>query len=182
MNVRSTHFSVLAAFLILSSPVNAEDPSTIGGMGGGGVVRMDPNTQKPTHHSDQGSVPLWDGVHRMDDGSVVIVKGGVVVKDERVLDKVTQQQANDPVAAKPSDCMDLVKKLCGAQNECASNPGCSPARQMLSLEEDEIRSRTADGFSTVNLETTRQCREALHDESYFARCEKTRRIQRPVIR
>jgi hypothetical protein len=43
-------------------------------------IFINPQTQK-TMRSDVPDTSLWDGTHRLDDGSVIIIREGVVIND-----------------------------------------------------------------------------------------------------
>jgi hypothetical protein len=106
--------------------------------------------------------PLWNGVHRLDNGAVIIVRDGLVVRDETVIEAQQVQSRNRLNAA----CMQLVTKVCGPHNECDSNPGCDPARQLLAMERDELNS----SWSGSTLESSTLCLEALGNDNFFTRC------------
>lgn len=55
-------------------------------------------------------------------------------------------------------CSDLVDKVCGGDDRCASDPGCAPARA--------LQARADDGDADANT----SCNQALSDELLFPRC------------
>ena len=63
MQIRSTLFFVfLSAVLVgISAPLGADTWQS--NLKGGGVVRIDPVTRKPTVYYRGGSTQLWDGAH-----------------------------------------------------------------------------------------------------------------------
>jgi hypothetical protein len=49
-----------------------------GTLADGTLVRVDPRNQRVEHFTPRGATQLWDGTHRLQDGSVIIVKDGVI--------------------------------------------------------------------------------------------------------
>ena len=68
---------VVAALVAHALPVLAEGRTST--LVGGGVVTVDPDTQRATVTRDGVTTPLWNGVHRMQDGSALIVNQGEAV-------------------------------------------------------------------------------------------------------
>ena len=65
---------------LLSGSVLAQAGAWQGQLKDGGQVQMDPQTRRPVVTTPQGvTTQLWDGVHRMQDGSTVTVRSGVAV-------------------------------------------------------------------------------------------------------
>ncbi|MEW7988979.1 MAG: hypothetical protein AB2728_12940 [Candidatus Thiodiazotropha sp.] len=149
--------------LILPLTVLA-DTSWQGRLQDGSHITIDPNTNKVTRSAEGEITPLWDGVHKLDNGAVIIVRDGVVVKDRVVLEAQREQEHDRLNAA----CMQLVKKVCGMHNECDANPACDPARQLLAMERSELGS----SWSGDILESSTHCLEALGNETYFKPCTK----------
>ncbi len=149
-------------FLLTSIPVMAEEWAWQGSLMDGSRITIDPSTNKAMRTQDGVSSPLWNGVHRLENGAVIIVRDGLVVRDETVIEAQREQASNRLNAA----CMQLVTKVCGPHNECDSSPGCDPARQLLAMERDELNS----SWSGSTLESSTLCLEALGNEAYFARC------------
>ena len=52
----------------------------------GGVVTVDPDTNRATVTQRGVTTPLWDGTHRLEDGSVLIINRGVTVPNRAILD------------------------------------------------------------------------------------------------
>ena len=82
MQIRSALFSIflLTTLAGISTQVGADTWQS--NRKGGGVVRIDPVTRKPTVIYSGGSALLWDGAHEMADGSVITIRDGVAVPDE----------------------------------------------------------------------------------------------------
>ncbi|MEJ2591240.1 MAG: hypothetical protein P8178_07560 [Candidatus Thiodiazotropha sp.] len=156
-------FRLLSLLLVLVPlAAVADGGSWQGYLQDGSQVRIDPATNKAIRTMDGESTPLWDGVHQLNNGAVIIVRDGVVVRDENIIE-AQQAQARDRLNAA---CMQLVKKVCGPHNECQSHPACDPARQMLALERDELNG----SWSGSVLESSTHCLEALGNETYFQAC------------
>jgi hypothetical protein len=148
--------------LLISMPLLAEEWAWQGSLMDGSQITIDPSTNKAMRTQDGVSSPLWNGVHRLNNGAVIIVREGLVVRDETVIEAQQEQARNRLNAA----CMQLVTKVCGPHNECVSSPGCDPARQLLAMERDELNS----SWSGSTLESSTLCLEALGNEQTFARC------------
>jgi hypothetical protein len=174
----------IAPFLLLLLALGipqAQAQYWTGTLADGTLVRVDPRTQRAEHFTPRGAAQLWDGAHRMQDGSVIIVKEGVIqsgtpaaagplpqAEPAAPQPEETPSATAAPGAAGPQDpaCIHLVIKVCGFDGQCGAGEACSPARQMLALEEDELR-------QGLPPQTTRHCHEALGDESFFTPCTAT---------
>jgi len=156
--------------LLLMAPLAAvaADSGWIGGMEDGSVVRIDPESNQATRFSGEGAVQLWDGVHRMQDGSTVTVKDGVVTSRSggQADTPVFAPAPSDPGLA-PSACVALEIKVCGFYGECRESPACSPARQLMELERSEAWQNRGESAN----QTTAQCMEALQNDAFFAPCD-----------
>ncbi|RDH86546.1 MAG: hypothetical protein DIZ77_04155 [endosymbiont of Seepiophila jonesi] len=130
----------------------------------GSRITIDPITNKATRSSEGVSSQLWDGVHRLDNGAVIIVRDGVVVRDAILLESQQQQQMEEEREA----CTLLVRKVCGQHDECRGHPACNPARQLLVLEQEEAQQQW-DGRAR---ESSRLCLDALTQNDYFQTCTK----------
>jgi hypothetical protein len=149
--------------LVLNSFVAfAGEESWQGSLQDGSRVTIDPATNKAMRNLEGELTPLWNGVHRLNNGAVIIVRDGVVVRDESVIEAQQEQERNRLNVA----CMQLVSKVCGAHNECQSNAACDPAKQLLLMERDELNS----SWSGATLESSTLCLEALANEGFFTPC------------
>lgn len=171
---RLSKFSIIP-LLLLTLPAGAANYWT-GNLDNGSVVRVEQQTQKAKIFTDQGATQLWDGVHRMEDGSVIIVREGVVVSGgNRPLEPEAQPSedpetpSGEPLLFGPDDpaCVNLVIKVCGFDGQCNEADACSPARQLLKLEKDEAMQHSNKGYN----ETSQHCLDALQDETFFQPCE-----------
>ena len=141
---------------------------------GGGVVTVDPDTQRATVTRDGVTTPLWNGVHRMQDGSALIVNQGEAVPGvpapRRPPHQLPPPEAEDwegALISGYSPCEQLTHHVCGLHNECATARACSPSRQLLAMEQEE-RAKEAD--SSRMTYTSGQCINAKKDVEYFSAC------------
>ncbi len=157
--------------LLLSLAAAAEEGSWRGAMQDGSEITIDPSTNKATRTLDGETTLLWNGVHRLSNGAVIIVRDGVVVPDQAIIEAQQEQARNRLNAA----CMQLVSKVCGQHSECRSQPACDPARQLLAMEREELGS----SWSGASLESPHLCLEALGNEAYFTPCVRRDPKERP---
>lgn len=133
----------------------------------GAWISIDPadNTAIITR-PDGVSRPLWDGVHRLEDGSTLTVRAGVVVEDSAMS---SSRREPPPLVQDPgtvSPCVTLSRRACGVNRECASSAGCELASQLLQFEQDERTERPGATPTTILY----QCREALTNPATFPAC------------
>jgi hypothetical protein len=133
----------------------------------GAAIAIDPATNKATIATPNGvRTPLWDGVHRLDDGRTLTVRSGVVVPD---VDMSTVRHDPPPVEEDPtavSPCVALVRRACGVKGECAGQTPCDLAGQLMQFETEERRERPATPPTVV----LQQCRDALTSPTTFPVC------------
>ena len=168
------HSTLIAAFFSLSVITDtlalADDQAIT--LQDGSSFSVDPATQKAIRLDETGT-PLWDGVHRLNDGSVMIVRDGVVISGGTKQETAVDDQAELAPAAedeyKISPCIQLSINSCGFNGECKDSTACLTARQLVNLElEEKLR-----GVTDIGVSTTDQCREALTDHETFAICQTT---------
>ncbi len=142
----------------------------------GGKVRVDPTTNRATVTRHGVSTPLWDGVHQLQDGSVITVHNGQVVPNEDILR--AREQPPAPVTDQAqvwvgtpiiglSPCERLVRRVCGEAQQCSQAPACGPAQQLLDMERDERAKSHNPGSMTYS---SGQCQEAAKDTEFFRQC------------
>jgi len=140
---------------------------------GGGIVTVDPDTQRATVTRDGVTAPLWNGVHRMQDGSALIINQGEAVagmpatRAPRQLEAPDTEDWEGALIAGFSPCEQLTQRVCGPHDECAAAAACSPAQQLLTMEREE-RSQAADGSRMTF--TSGQCIKAGKDVQFFTAC------------
>lgn len=171
---------ILSAIHPPLTPVFAQDRAWSGELQSGGRVRVDPDTNKATVVTKRGiTTPLWDGVHRLQDGSTIIVRDGVMVPTKEVI-QLRKQKPAIAVGENPAPCQRLVRKVCGLHGECATREACSPARQLLSQKEQQERQRVAYPGGPETVWAHRRCIQALSNEVDFPACDKLQRGKRPT--
>ncbi len=153
-------------------PVRAENRTST--LVGGGVVTVDPDTRRATVTRDGVTTPLWNGVHRLQDGTALIVNQGEVVTGipaSGPLHEPPPAEVEDwegaPIAGY-SPCEQLTRNVCGPQDECATAEACAASRQLLAMEQQERASAADHSRMTY---TSGQCLKASNDLTYFATCQ-----------
>lgn len=177
----SQHLMIFAALLSiglagsLSYPVRAAEWQA--DLYGGGQVSVDPATNRGVVNKYGVQTHLWDGVHRLRDGSTLTVRSGVVVPNKgilaarRVPDVVVKTEDDEAWKGKPiigySPCQKLVRRVCGDAEECTGTRACSPAQQLLDM---EWRERRASRSPSVMSHSSGQCLRADRDQIFFVSC------------
>lgn len=140
----------------------------------GSRVQVDPNTNRPVVSSPRGvATPLWDGVHRLQDGTTITVREGVMVPNREVIElrRGPPAATTRPFAASGApSCTVLVRKVCGLNDQCADQKACAHARQLRGIGLEEERELAASGVASGFMQTPAQCAEALRDEAFFLPC------------
>jgi len=156
--------TLLISLVFVCITGQAEETAWQGHLHDGSTITIDPTTNKVTRESKGETSLLWDGVHQLDNGAVIIVRDGIVVKDNAIL-KLQQEEEKKQIE---EACELLVRKVCGPRNECGDHPACDPARQLLKMEQDELRT----GWVESVPESSRKCLEAQSNEAFFEPCTK----------
>ncbi|NEX21620.1 hypothetical protein G3480_15100 [Thiorhodococcus mannitoliphagus] len=132
----------------------------------GSRVEVDPSTHRAWRTDGQQRAPLWDGVHRLDDGSVVIVQGGRAVQSQGMLEA---WDPASPVSVLPqtSACYELVDRVCGLDFRCSLSDPCRLANDLVDMAKAAL---TAKSTSQLDGGVEAQCREALTND-FFVPCE-----------
>jgi hypothetical protein len=164
----------LLLFLVLVLPMHttlAADPNFT--LQKGGQVTVNPNTNRATVTRGGVTSPLWDGTHRLHDGSVLIINQGVTVPNRTILESRRQLPPSEieewegaPIAGY-SPCEKLTRRVCGKENQCEEIEGCTLARQLLDMEQDE---RTASEDLYRMTYTSGQCQNVVKDVELFPIC------------
>jgi hypothetical protein len=137
---------------------------------------VDPSTNKAVVQSGSaGGKPLWDGVHRLRDGTTVTIRAGIVVPvpgrgpPASFVDAPQSVEATPIQTMVPRDgsdtayCDHLVLKVCGIGDGCGAAEGCRLATQLRALR--QLSSRNGDARWAEQ-----QCQSALADEPAFPAC------------
>jgi hypothetical protein len=169
--MKSTANLLLLMILVLPThPLLAAEPSFR--LQRGGVVTVDPDTNRATVTQRGVTTPLWDGTHRLEDGSVLIINRGVTVPNRAILDsrQLPPAEAEDwegaPIAGY-SPCEKLARRVCGKENQCEEIEGCTLARQLLDMEQGE---RAASENRNRMTYTSGQCLNVVKDIELFPVC------------
>ncbi|MES9960629.1 MAG: hypothetical protein ABW089_09350 [Sedimenticola sp.] len=157
--------TLLALFLLLPAAATASDRWS-GQLQDGSRIDIDSQSNRATRYGGGGEKQLWDGVHRMDDGSVVIIKEGVVISRPEQGSPSVMEKPEAGEAQQTSPCVQLAIKVCGFNGQCRSSEGCDPARQLVKLEQEENWQNKGSGPNS----TSEQCTASLRDETYFPPC------------
>jgi len=143
---------------------------------GGGEVRVDPRTNRATILRGGVETQLWDGTHRLQDGSTLIIRSGQAVPNADILgsrrlpdqpERPTAEQWIGVPIAGYSPCERLVRRVCGLAQECSSTEACDPARQLLEMEQQERMANDSPNYMT---HASGQCQEANQDKAFFVSC------------
>jgi Xaa-Pro aminopeptidase len=138
----------------------------------GSIVTVDPDTNRATVTREGVTTPLWNGVHRTQDGSALIVNRGIAVPNESIIEsrrlpppKTEEWEDVNIVGYTP--CEQLVRQVCGRQGECLDAESCDPAQQLLAMEDEERNNAANRNLMTF---TSGQCLSAMKDREYFRQC------------
>ncbi len=157
-----------AVSILISIPIVSMAQTWESQLQDGSRIRVDPNTNRGTVVTPDGArTQLWDGVHRLQDGSEITVRSGVVVPNKAILDI---QRGLPPARslreeAGVSPCRQLESLVCGPGDECADGEACGQARQLVRFEKEE-KEDSIPGFE----QAPQQCRDALQLTDYFKPC------------
>jgi hypothetical protein len=170
--LKKIRFTLLLVFLLNLVPAFAQWTSRLEN---GGEVVVDPTSNRATVTRGGVSTPLWDGVHRLEDGTTLTVRSGQVVPNQDILRaRKSQPAVTDPAASwvgSPiiglSPCEQLVNHVCGVNHHCNDDPACGPARQLLEMEREE---RSKSGQPKYMTYSSGQCKEAARDTAFFHEC------------
>jgi hypothetical protein len=162
--IMGSYRTLLLSLVFVCFAGQAEEAPWQGQLQDGSKITIDPTTNKVTRESQGEAGMLWDGVHQLDNGAVIIVRDGIVVKDNAILQLQQQQEKRQIEEA----CIVLVRKVCGPRNECEDHPACDPARQLLQMEQEELHTGWVDSVP----ESSRRCLEAQTNEAFFQPCTK----------
>lgn len=158
----------LAAVFLM--PVQAAEWSST--LEDGSTVTVDPDTNRATVTRDGVTTPLWSGVHRTQDGSALIVNRGIAVPTESIIESrrlppPETEDWEDVNIIGYSPCEQLVRQVCGPQDQCEDVEACDPAHQLLEM---ELQERNESSNRNLMTYTSGQCLNAMKDREYFSVC------------
>lgn len=156
---------LVAALLLAAGTTTAG--SWTGSLQDGSVLRVDPQTHRAMRYHNGGAVPMWDGTHRLEDGSVVIVRDGQAVPTEPMLDTWRAEPGAEP-RLRERYCDQLVRKVCGFNDECSRAQPCVLARQLVRMEREEQRRAPLGSGPYPQTESTTECLDALSNPTFPA--------------
>jgi len=133
-----------------------------GQLSDGTQVEVNSQTHRAWHLNHGQRRPLWDGVHRLADGSVVIVREGRAVPQAGMLDAWSRPET-PKTGSRLADCERLLDHACGTDWRCVRAEPCRAARQLGAMADEAETAEAAD-------ELAAQCREALASD-FFTPCD-----------
>ncbi len=141
---------------------------------GGGTVTVNPNTNRATVTQRGVTTQLWDGAHRLQDGSILITNRGVAIPNESILESrqlppPEEEEWEDVRIVGYSPCEQLVRRVCGDKSQCNDAEACNPSRQLLDMETEERNASKNRGLMTS---TSGQCLKAMKARDFFTICPK----------
>lgn len=165
LNPRLVLGLILGAWLsLLLAPLSPVHGWT-GALPDGSELRVDPATRRAMRVDGDRARPLWDGVHRLEDGSVVIIRGGTAVPTTDMLRTWEGRVAEvDELEGRP--CEQLERRVCGHDNACRATAACLSARSLLNSEREAQRRAPFGAGARPATEFSRQCEGALTDPEF----------------
>jgi len=133
----------------------------------GSVLKVDPDSHRAMRYYNGGVAPLWNGTHRLEDGSVVIVRDGQVVPTEPMINSWAGEPGSQPILI-DRYCDQLVRKACGFRDECSRSKPCVLARQLLAMEREQQRRAPVGSGPWPPTPSGRECQGALSNPAFPA--------------
>ncbi|MGB5831234.1 MAG: hypothetical protein WBG92_04495 [Thiohalocapsa sp.] len=133
----------------------------------GGAIQVDPDTHRALRDGGGELRPMWDGVHRLDDGSTVIIRDGIAIPTEQMYRAWSRDTRPQPLF-EDRHCNQLVRKTCGFDSSCSNSAACMRARSLLADESREQRDQPFSAGAHPHTAASEQCRLALTDPGYNA--------------
>lgn len=150
--------------LLLIAAVGPGAETWHGSLEEGGRLRVDPESRRATREGDRRA--LWDGVHRLEDGSTVIIRDGIAVPTRKMLEAWQARPLPGPETSR-GPCESLVARVCGREARCGEASPCRLARQLQQMAREALTATTDPGGFE---ELRGQCVEALGN-AYFQPCD-----------
>ncbi len=139
-----------------------------GRLADGARIEVDSDTRRAWRLEEGRRTLLWDGVHHLEDGSIVIVRDGVAVPTESMLRAWETPPARRRVADEVdlAPCRELNELVCGREGQCAQTEPCRLARELLEMARETL---PAELELQADSSVGSQCREALGNP-FFTPC------------
>jgi hypothetical protein len=156
--------SLVAGIVLQLAPLTPLHSWT-GALPDGSELRVDPSTHRAMRVDGDRARPLWDGVHRLEDGSIVIIRGGTAVPTTEMLRTWEGGVATvDELEGRP--CEQLERRVCGHDNACRATAACLSARSLLNSEREAQRRAPFGAGARPATEFAKQCEAALTDAEF----------------
>jgi hypothetical protein len=121
--------AALAVAMFLGGPPAVQAQGWTGTLRDGSQLHVDPETRRAVRDQGGFQTQMWDGTHRLENGSVVIIKDGTAVPTRGMLET---WDAGPPQAAQVRpECERLVQRVCGPQDACGQAGPCLSARKLM---------------------------------------------------
>jgi hypothetical protein len=165
--------SIIIAVLALAA-FTVQAGNWSGRMLNGNEVAVDPHTNRATVNVDGVTTQLWEGTHRLQDGSILIIRRGIAVPNKSILgarelpDAEPEEWEDIPIIGY-SPCEKLVRRVCGKEGQCVDASSCNPSQQLLGMEREE---REISNNRNLMTYTSGQCLKAESDKEFFSTCRK----------
>ncbi|MCB2262220.1 MAG: hypothetical protein LGR52_04675 [Candidatus Thiosymbion ectosymbiont of Robbea hypermnestra] len=156
---------LLTSCLLIAWLGPAQASSWTGTLQDGSVLKVDPDSHRAMRYYKGGVTPLWDGAHRLEDGSVVIVRDGQAVPTASMLHHWEGEPGSEP-SLRMRFCDRLVRKVCGFRDECSQSQACILARQLLGMEREQQRRAPIGAGSRPRTASGDECRAALSNPTF----------------
>jgi len=130
-------------------------------------LNVDPDSRRALREGE--GRPLWDGVHLLEDGSTLIIREGIAVPTQEMLEAWQGRPAPRPESRR-GPCQGLVSAVCGGRGECEHSPACLRARELLSRERAEQRLAPYEAGPRPETAASKACRAAHSDSGNFPYC------------
>lgn len=160
------------ALILAAATITAQAGNWSSRLLNGDEVVVDPHTNRATVTTDGITSQLWEGTHRLQDGSILIIRDGIAVPNATILESrelplPEPSEWEDIPIIGFSPCEKLVRRVCGREGQCVDAKGCNPSQQLLGMEREE---REASHNRNLMTYTSGQCLKADRDKTFFTSC------------
>lgn len=132
----------------------------------GGVTQVDPQTHKGTVHRNGNATPLRDGIHKLEDGSIVIIHDGIAIPNSAMYHAWSTMDNSQHKAIEINECVQLTRRVCGIKNSCAKHKSCELALQLQQLWEDD----SDNSIDSISNTEQNECHKGLINVTTFPPC------------